>query len=150
MKSTADIEVYSPDDKLQLVVEVKGKRGASEQWASALHRNLLSHSTIPSTNYFILVLPDWLYLWKDKVGETKPIEATPPTFKARTRDVLGRYLSSGNPEELNESAVVILLLSWLSDITRSKLDKKAAGKTLEWLFDSGLYDSIREGKVESA
>ena len=53
-----DIAVSSPDGQLQLV-EIKSKFGASTDWVTRMRHNLLAHSFIPHTPYFLLVLPDF-------------------------------------------------------------------------------------------
>src|SRR5258705_7574917 len=47
IESRADVAVYSPDNKLQLVVEVKKKPRAQanlKDWATKVRRNLVAHS----------------------------------------------------------------------------------------------------------
>jgi hypothetical protein len=61
----ADVAVYSPDGKLQLVVEIKNRPGASAEWVAQMRRNLLVHAVIPPSPYFLLALPDFFYLWID-------------------------------------------------------------------------------------
>ena len=55
--------VYSPDGPLQLEVEVKTRRGATKGWAARLLRNMVFHEVAPASPYFMLVLPEKLYLW---------------------------------------------------------------------------------------
>jgi len=139
-----DLLVYSPANELQLVVEVKTKRGASDEWASRLRRNLIAHSIVPKAKFFLLALPDHLWLWRD----TQNPEDVPPDFKVPTRDVLRPYLRHWPEDFPTENTFELLVKSWLSDITHSHLSKEAVPSELRWLFDSGLYDSIRFGNVE--
>jgi hypothetical protein len=144
MNSKPDLLVYSPTDELQLVVEVKNKRGASDQWASRLRRNLVAHSIIPKAKFFLLALPEHLWLWRD----TQSLEDVPPDFKVATRDVLRPYLRHWPKDFPSENTFELLVKSWLSDLTHSHLSKESVPSELRWLFDSGLYDSIRLGNVE--
>ena len=66
MNQTADIAVYSPDDRLKLVVEVKGYRNATDEWAAQMRRNLLEYNAVPVGEFFLLVLPEYFYLWRGK------------------------------------------------------------------------------------
>ena len=65
MIQVPDIAVYSPNNELQLIVEVKNKIGATPEWAANMRRNLSIHSIVPYSPYFLLALPDYFYLWKD-------------------------------------------------------------------------------------
>ena len=65
MKRLADIAVFSRDYRITLVVEVKGQKHATDEWAAKLRRNLLAHDMIPPSQYFLLALPDHFYLWKE-------------------------------------------------------------------------------------
>jgi hypothetical protein len=139
-----DLVVYSPMEELQLVVEVKTKRGASDEWASRLRRNLIAHSIVPKAKFFLLALPEYLWLWRD----THTANDVPADFKVPTRDVLGPYLHYWPQDFPTESTFELLVKSWLSDLTNTHLSKETVPPELRWLFDSGLYESIRFGNVE--
>ena len=53
MSNQADIAVSAPDERVQLVVEVKNVRGASPEWAAQLRRNLLVHGLVPNAPFFV-------------------------------------------------------------------------------------------------
>src|SRR5215813_1877658 len=91
MQDSADIEVYSHDKKLKLVVEVKNKHGASPEWAVQMRRNLLAHSAVPRAPFFLLALPDNLYRWKDGSDST---ESRPPDFVVDASPILADYLKN--------------------------------------------------------
>jgi hypothetical protein len=146
MLRQADIAVYDQDENLQLIVEVKKKSGASLDWVIQMHRNLLIHSVIPQSPYFLLALPDFFYLWRNSTSETVDKQ---PDYQIETAEALGVYVDQ-LPQpliELSESSLALLVTSWLEDLVNSDLDKNAASPTLDWLFDSGLYRSIRGGAV---
>ena len=69
IEKRADVAVYSPDNRLQLIVEVKKAPRATTKtrdWAELIHRNLLVHAGVPNTPYFLIVMPpDYFYLWKN-------------------------------------------------------------------------------------
>jgi hypothetical protein len=145
MERGADIAVYSPDDRLLLVVEVKNRQEASAAWAAKLRRNLLIHHALPAAQYFLLALPDRLYLWKNA---STPSEA-PPDFVASTGDVLREYLGGwvDRPERIAEESLQIALTSWLQDIAGSARNPSEESEADRMLIESGLYEPIRNGAV---
>lgn len=142
MKGRVDFGVYSPDDRLQLVVEVKGIKGATDGWAANMRRNLLVHEVIPNAPFFLLALPEYFYLWQHNTS-TDPV---PANYKVRAREVLRHYLDDTNLEQLSEQGFELLVSAWLHDLAHSQLTKEAAPE-LSWIFDSGLYGCIAGGSV---
>ena len=145
MNTRADILVYDHDQKLQLVVEVKSKHGASADWAAQMRRNLLVHSMIPNAPYFLLALPDFFYLWKDSENDA----GAPPDYTIDTSEALASYadrpgLSLG---DISHNGLERLVSSWLHDLINADLRRERAAPALHGLFDSGLYDSIKNGSV---
>lgn len=141
-----DIAVSSPDEKLQLIVEIKNKLGASAEWVTLIRRNLLAHSFMPHTPYFLLVLPDFLYLWTNP----KPVnKLATPDYKIRADKVLAPYLTPTHSlVDLSGYGLELLTISWLEDLVRTDLEREADDPNLQWLFDSGLYEAITHGSVE--
>ena len=140
-----DIAVYSPDRKLQLVVEIKNKLGASAEWVTRLRHNLLVHSFIPHVPYFLLVLPDFFYLWTD----TTPVNnLAEPDYKIDATEVLAPYLrSSQSLNDISGYGLELLIMSWLEDTVRTELQRDTVDPNLQWLFDSGLYEAVTRGSV---
>ena len=85
----ADVAVYNPDGKLQLVVEIKNRSGASAEWVAQMRRNLLIHAVIPPSPYFLLALPDFFYLWIDAMSVH---ELASPDYQIKAAEVLAPYL----------------------------------------------------------
>lgn len=143
----ADIMVYSPDGQLQLAVEVKNKLYAPKEWATQMHRNLLAHSMLPHTPYFLLALPDRFYLWHSPSLTAGDIDLA-PQFTGEAAKVLAPLLN-GSIHALNdisEQGLELLVTAWLGDLVRTESSRTLAPH-LQWLFDSGLYESIRGGSV---
>jgi hypothetical protein len=142
----ADVAVYSPDGNLQLVVEIKNRPGASAEWVTQMRRNLLVHAVIPPSPYFLLVLPDFFYLWQDALSVH---ELAPPAYQIKAAEVLAPYLapSTQSLTDLSEYSLELLVTSWLEDLVGVELRRDTAGPDLPWLFDSGLYEAIRHGSV---
>lgn len=140
-----DIAVSSPDGQLQLVVEIKSKLGASTEWVTRMRHNLLAHSFIPHTPYFLLVLPDFFYLWTDTTPENN---LATPDYKAEAAKILAPYLTLTNPlDNLSSYGLELLTTLWLEDIVHTELQRDAVDPDLQWLFSSGLYDAITHGSV---
>ena len=142
----ADVAVYSPDGKLQLVVEIKNKSGASAEWVAQMRRNLLVHAVIPPSPYFLLVLPDFFYLWIDAMSVH---ELASPDYQIKAAEVLTPYLSPSTQslKDLSEYSLELLVTSWLEDLVGADLQQDMAGPQLQWLFASGLYEAIRHGSI---
>jgi len=140
-----DIAVYSPDRKLQLVVEIKNKLGASAEWVTRMRHNLLVHSFIPHVPYFLLVLPDFFYLWTD----TTPMNSlAKPDYEIEAAKILAPYLKpTRSLNNLSGYGLELLTISWLEDIVRTDLQQNSVDPNLQWLFDSGLYEAIAHGSV---
>lgn len=143
MKGLADLIVCSPDNQVQLVVEVKSKKGATDEWAAKMRRNLLVHGMIPRSGFFLLALPEYFYLWRHNTS-TDPV---PADYKARAQEALRHYLDATNLEELSQESFELLVISWLNDIINARVTKEVMPE-LSWLFDSGLYDNIKDGLLE--
>ena len=143
MKQTADIAVYSPDDRLKLVVEVKSYRNATDEWAAKLRRNLLVDGFIPASEFFLLVLPEYSYLWH----RCESRDAVPADYKFRTKDVLRLHGDTANPDKLSSLGLELLTSSWLNALAVSQVSRGEV-PGLDWAFDSGLYDSIKDGSVK--
>ncbi len=143
----ADIAVYSPDHRLQLIVEVKGKTDATPQWAAQIRRNLLAHSTIPLTPFFLLAARDHFYLWRDG---TAVLEAKLPDYVVDAHPIVAPYINNTplKLERIGDSSLQLIMTSWLSLLVTSKLSPEDVEPDEKWLFDSGLYDAIKEGSVE--
>ena len=140
-----DIAVYSPGRELQLVVEIKNKLGASAEWVTRMRHNLLVHSFIPQVPYFLLVLPDFFYLWID----TTPVNnLAEPDYKIDATEVLAPYLRSNQSlNDISGYGLELLIMSWLEDTVRTELQRDTVDPNLQWLFDSGLYEAIAHGSV---
>jgi hypothetical protein len=141
MQARPDISVYAPDNTLKMVVEVKYRRGANQQWASHFRRNLLAHSQLPPADYFLLVLPEWAYLWRDELG----LEA-PPTLQISTDEIVGTSTSGKAPVPADEQTLELAVKGWLNAVT--SMTREAATQRYHWVVTSGIFDGIRGGHVE--
>lgn len=143
-----DIAVYSPDNRLQLVVEVKNKKGATPEWAANMRRNLFVHSVVPYSPYFLLALPDHFYLWKNSIASA---DIRPPDYRANSKLVLKPYINSSSIylDSISEYGLELMVYSWLNKLVNANLTRETARSDETWLFDSGLYDAIKYGRVKT-
>lgn len=140
-----DFMVYTRGNDLVLVVEVKAPKNESEQWAATLRRNLLAHGAVPDSPFFLLVLPEHVYLWKNSPG----IPEVAPTFVARTKDLLDPYLPTLDYDysRLSESSLELAVRSWLTDVTNPSHREQTGEIQNRLLVDSGLASQIRHGAL---
>lgn len=140
-----DIAVYQ-GEQLQLVVEVKGKSGATREWAARMRRNLVAHLDIPNSPYFLLALPDHFYLW---CSDPSPSAVVPPDYDIDPAPLLAPYVDNDRPAPrvISEYGLTLAVSSWLTDLAATQ-DADKAGLTQAWLFDSGLYRAITGGVVQ--
>lgn len=143
-----DIAVYSRDDELQLVVEVKNKTHATAAWAANMRRNLAVHLAIPNSPFFLLALPDHFFLWQNAPSAT---EAILPGYDVDPVPLLAAYISDAQHtlSSISESGLAMAVSSWLTNLVTSTLHKTKAQTDQVWLFDTGLYQAIKGGVVKS-
>ena len=142
----ADVAVYSQDKKLQMVVEVKKKPrvGNLRKWATTVRRNLLAHSGIPSTPYFLLVvLPDRVYLWNN--SDPSRLDA-PPDYEINAEKTFKPYLARlpFEPDKASGYDLETVVTSWLKDLIESS---RSGVSPKEWFYDSGLFNAVKDGSV---
>ena len=144
----ADVAVFSPDRKLQLVVEVKKNSRAKppmKKWAMEIHRNLYAHAGVPKAPYFLLaILPGSFYLWEE--SGTREFDR-PPDYEVDASEILKPYFDQlpSPPEVAGEFELEALVSSWLRDIAEAK---SADDESLKWLDESGLRAALKDGAVE--
>lgn len=146
MLRRADIAVYGPDDTLQLVVEVRSTPGASLESVIYARQNLLAQGLIPRSPYFLLALPDSFYLWKDNRPSA---DDRPPDYVIDAAEALAPYLAGTTLSlpTISKYGLELLVLAWLEDVVRRARSGDTSDAAYQWLFDSGLYQAIRDGAV---
>ena len=139
----ADVVVYDKNCQLAAVIEAKIKKGASKDWAIEMRRNLYTHGFLPKTPYFILALPDRLYIWKNAANTSEIIE---PDYEIDITELLKPYYdrSGISPENISHYSFELFLVSWLNEIILSDTTQN-----LEWLRNSGLLETIKTGRIVS-
>lgn len=146
MDSRLDLAVYSRDDELVLIVEVKTKLGASREWAARLRRNILAHGLFPSPKFLLLALPDRFYLWKDAGNNLVEVE---PTYTIDARPILASYFEQAGvaPDQISGESFELVVASWLSELIHSNEMPEGDGVAWNWLIESGLYNAVVGGRL---
>lgn len=146
MRSVADLAAYDKDGQLALVVEAKSRLHTTADWAARMRRNLFAHGIVPRSNYFMLAMPDNLYLWR---GKEMGVELAKPNYVISPEPLFKRYLDSTNvnANKIGDKSLEILINSWISDLMQSGLPDDLPEPQRSMLVESGLVDAIRGGRV---
>ena len=129
-----DFVVTGPGNRILLVVEAKARRNADDSWADSIRE------TIPESKdtYFLLVTQDEVRLWKP--------QAISPDVKLPTRQALDPFFRRANPDLATDQSLEMRVSSWLNLVLSTDLSKEREGR-LKWIFDTGLYDRIKDGLI---
>ena len=148
MAIRADFTLYSPGGRLAAVAEVKKKFRTSEQWATKLRQNLLAYESLSGADFFLLVTPDRLYVWKKK---GKALKAVRPDFVVNAKTIFAPYFERAgiNPDEVSGYAFELIVESWLTDLTRLEDSQQRSANGKAWLVESGLLAEIKDGRIVS-
>ena len=147
MVACADIALYDRGGRLTAVAEIKNRYGTSREWAARTRRNILAHGASCSADYFLLVTPDRLYLWKD--AGTDPVRI-PPTFEADTQSEFAPYFEKAglDPRDISGHAFELLVSAWLGDVIRSEGTPEKFGGDRSWLAKSGFHTAVKDGRIK--
>jgi hypothetical protein len=143
----SDFILFRPDRRLVAAVQANGQFNTSAQWAAEFRRNLLMGGRIPPLEYFLIVTPDSIYLWKD--SDVEPVVRLPDAV-IPARPHLAPYVDGTRVrlETVNPLTFKMIVEFWLSDL--GDTGGKAAEIALENGFEGfGLIDAVRGGKMES-
>ena len=147
MSFRADLALYDKNGRLTAVAEVKNIMGTSPRWAAQTRRNILAHGGHWESDFFLLVTPDRLYVWKD--AGIASIEQL-PTYEADAEHLFAPYFENANidPHTVSGQAFELVVASWLSDLTRSsdRLDDPAFKQG--WMDASGFRAAVQAGRIE--
>lgn len=143
--SGVDFVAYDREGKVVLLAEVKSRRGTSESWAARLRRNMLAHGVLPWAKYFLIATPERMYLWK----QDRPNSAeVPPEFTIDAGKLFQPYFQrlQQEPSKIGPEAFELLVLTWLTDITRSDEHNLKRDTSSTWLPE--LVGSLQQARIE--
>lgn len=140
-----DSSVVDRQGQLALVVEVKRKLNASPEWAALFRRNILAHGTFPKAPYFLMVFPDWLYLWNDADSDQSE-----PNYTIDARPIFQPYLERAGTtvDQISGQSLELIVESWLREIIYSEDLLHNTDQSQHWLIDSGLYQALSGGQFD--
>ena len=110
--------------------------------AVQIRRNLLAHSGIPDSPYFLIVFPDHFYLWKKGIPDTYDRQAD---YSIHT-EIFFKSFAEKWRQSFDKMAGIEferLVSEWIKDLSNSE----DASKIPEWAQVSGLYEAIKNGSV---
>ena len=58
-------------------------------------------------------------------------------------------MSELDRDEVSAQDLVILVRAWLIDLINSDLKPQSAMREQSWVFESGLYESIKNGSIRA-
>ena len=146
MYSQADLTLYDPSGRLTAIAEIKNKLGTSDDWAAKTRRNLLAHG-FSSADFFLLVTPDHLYVWKESGND---LGERPPNYVEDAETIFTPYFKRVelNPRNISGHAFELIVAEWLGDVMRSSQRGTDAAGDESWLASSGFYDAVKNGRIE--
>ena len=144
--SYADLTLYDRDGRLIAVAEVKNKQGTSCEWAAKLRRNILAHGGRYNADFFLLVTPDRLYIWKNAGTAPTLIQ---PTYELDARPIFAPYFErvGVKPGDISGHAFELVVAAWLGDLVRSEKQREALTDGQRLLAESGFLTAARDGRI---
>ena len=147
MNAYADFALYNSHGRLTAIVEAKSKTNTSSKWATMTRRNLVARWNIGGIDFFLLVTPDHLYMWKDAGTVRGPV---PPTHEADTTAEFAPYFKGAglSPTRITGHAFELVVESWMGDVMRSARRANESTEAQRILVESGLDTAVRDGSIE--
>ena len=113
----ADIEVRGPDGNIALLVEVKGLRDKDDDWLAEYRRNLARTILVAPTAHFMIVMGDYMYLWKR--GNSPDMDM--PDLKVPTIPLLTTEVFTADKlRKYSGSALVHIVAYWLDTLAMGR------------------------------
>ncbi len=147
MALDTDLAVFNSREQLIAVAEVRNRRGTSAAWAAMLRRNILAHRGFPNVQFFVLVTPERLFVWKDAGVEPELVE---PDFDIDARPVFAPYFDGTqvDPQTVSRPAFELVVATWLGDLILPVGQRGESVGSDGWLVESGFLNAVRNGHLE--
>lgn len=147
MSIYADFALYDRNGRLIAAAEVKNKSGTSREWAAKLRRNFLAHGEFQNADFFLLVTPDKLYLWKEASAKPAVVK---PAFEVDAQPIFKPYFERAgvNPAGVSGRAFELVVAAWLGDLIRLAEQPENLNSGQHWLVEAGLLDAVKDGRIE--
>jgi hypothetical protein len=146
MSPVADLVAYNVNGQVTLIAEAKSKTDTSRDWAVRMRRNMLAHGLVPDSPFFLLALPDKLYLWKDAGNAPEMVQ---PTYEIDGTPFFQPYYKRAGIrlEDLNNQSFELIVTSWLNEVMQFGLPKEIPTRYRRQLQESGLLEALQGGTV---
>jgi hypothetical protein len=128
------------------VIDIRARTGTSRAWAAQVRRNLLAHASLPNSPFFLMVLPDRIYLWKDAGNEPELVE---PTYEIDAAPIFQPYFNGTtiSLEDMTAEAFKIIAIWWLNTLTWVNTPANLQELQDQMLQESGLLYALRDGHI---
>jgi len=143
----SDMIIYGPNGQINLLIQVKNKRGTSHDWAAQVRKNILANKGLPETDLFLLALPDHFYLWKNSEKLSPEIY---PTHAIDPIPLLRPYYEKIGiaPEKLGTNSFELIIFSLINELKMAKkVSSDIPKETQNWLLESGIFNAINTGRI---
>ena len=142
-----DVVAYDHNGQIVLIIEAKSRTNRSISWATQLRCSFHQmYSILPLSQYFMLALPDKLYLWKNNAPNFDPM-ATP--YEINPEPFFDPYYKKANvnPNDLSGSSFELILNSWINELVSCGLSPDLPYDHREILRQSGLRDALKGCRI---
>ena len=132
-----DFSTYDSSGGLAAIVEAKRRLGTSTEWAAQFRRNILAHARIPLARFFLIVVPDRIYLWDAQT------EGNAPPTEIDARAIFAPYFEriGVRPERISPAAFESRVQWWLEDLVENSPTARSS------LRDTGVAEAVAGGSV---
>lgn len=143
MPNRPDFLIYAPQGHLRAVVEVKGGRGKTAEWAALFRRNIMELGDTPPAEFYLMIMADRIWVWKDVppvpklVMPTTEIDATPifaPYYQAFNR----------SPERVDYYLVETMTGMWLWELSDPYREPPESVRPLQ---EIGFVEALRKARI---
>jgi hypothetical protein len=135
----SDLVVQTKDGQPVAAVEIKNRPNMSRDIATEMHRNMIAHGLLQQVPYFLLVSQEKGFLWKG--ADAKSTRAQ-PDYEFPMDKVIARHWNDGPPPRLTDTALELLIRSWLLGLAVG--DEEAKNEPEQTLAKSGFLDAIKD------
>lgn len=145
--SYADLALYNRNGRLIAIAEVKNKQGTSPEWAAKFRRNMLAHGGYSQADFFLLITPDRLYIWKNTSDSPTLVQSM---YEINAQSLFAPYFERAgvNPSDISGQAFELVVAAWLGDLVRSEEQREVFTDGQRVLAESGFLAAVRDGRIE--
>ena len=140
MSMHPDITIYGPGQNPLLSVEVlTGVSPPDSNWVAEFRQHMVKRGFEPITNYFLLILPDKGFLWRNVKDSHMQ-----PDFEFDMKLLLEPFLGKRDVHRISEQALTMAVYGWLDELTTALDGTAMNNDAYGWLVSSGLYDLLKK------